>query len=261
MTKIAAVVLAAGKGTRMACPQRSERSDGRRGNDAGSDIPKVMFEVNGKPIIRYGIDHVKEAGVKKITLVVGYKQEILQDYLGSEVEYVIQGELLGTGHAVMVAKEALRDKAEAVMVCYGDHVMYKPNTIKRLIELYEQEKPAIAMLTVRFKDPVHWAFGRIIRNEKGELEKIVEQKDCTSEQLKIGESNPGFYIFEAQWLWANIGKLKQENAQKEYYLTDMVGMAREQKKKIATMEIDNEDEARGINTLEHLREVERALSA
>lgn len=245
MGKIICIILAAGKGTRM--------NEGE-----ASPIPKVMFEANGKPIIHYAVEAIERAGIEKIILVVGYKKEMVMDYFDGNVEYAVQEEQLGTGHAVMMAKEKA-GKAEAVIVFYGDHALYRPESINKLIETYEKEKPTIAMLSVVFEDPEFWAFGRIIRNPNGEVQEIVEQKDCTPEQLKIKESNPGFYIFDAKWLWENINKLKTENVQKEYYLTDIIGIAKEQGKRIIAIPVPEYTEALGINTPEHLAEAEGIL--
>lgn len=244
--KYAAVILGAGKGTRM--------NEGQ-----ASAIPKVMFEMAGKPVIRYSVDSIKNAGINKIVVVVGYKKEMVMDYLGDEVEYAVQEEQLGTGHAAMMAKNILQDKAENLIIFYGDNPLYKPESIKKLINLYEKEKPTVAMLTVIFKNPMFWAYGRIVRNENNEVIGIVEQKDCTSEQLKIKESNPGFYIFDAMWFWQNISKLEVNNMQKEYYLTDTIEIAQNQNKKIVAIPVPEESEAFGINTLEQLRQAEEVL--
>lgn len=248
MEKISAVILAAGKGTRM-------------GNDEGSDIPKVMFEIAGKPIISYTVDNIKQSGIDKIVLVVGYKKELIKEYLNSEVEYVTQGEQLGTGHAVMMAKKLLTGKSEAVLVCYGDMPLFRTETIKKLIDEYENRRPAIALLSIKFNDPVHWAFGRIIRDENGGVIDSIEQKDCTEEQLKIKESNTCLYIFNSEWLWLNIDKIKNNNAQNEYYLTDLIKIAVDQGKKVIAIPVSEESEAIGINTQEQLREAEAILES
>lgn len=245
MKKIICIILAAGKGTRM--------NEGE-----GSPIPKVMYEALGKPIIHYAVEAVKKAGIKKIILVVGYQKEMVMEYFGDQVEYAVQEEQLGTGHAVMVAKEKAGN-AEVVLVFYGDHALWKPETVQKLIETFEQEKPTIAMLSVIFDDPMFWGFGRIIRNHNGDVQGIVEQKDCTSEQLKIKESNPGFYIFNGQWLWENIDKIKTENVQKEYYLTDMIQIAKEQGKRIIAVPVSEYTEALGINSPEQLKQAEEVL--
>ena len=243
---VAAVILAAGKGTRM-------------GSANGSEIPKVMFRALDKPLVEYSMENIRKAGVEKVVLVVGYKQEVVRDYFGDKVEYAIQEEQLGTGHAAMMAKDNLKGKTDAVIVCYGDMPLYKPETIESLLEKYEQEKPTIAMLTVDFQDPEFWAFGRIIRDEAGYVKEIVEQKDCSPEQLKIAESNPGFYIFDSGWLWDNFDKLSTDNAQNEYYLTDMIKIASDQGKKIIAVKVSSEEEVLGVNTPEQLAQAEEIL--
>ena len=115
------------------------------------------------------------------------------------------------------------------------------------------------MLSVKFEDPEFWSFGRIIRDRDNEVIGIVEQKDCNGEQLKIKESNPGFYIFDNKWFWENIRKIKTNNVQKEYYLTDMIEIACKQNKKIIAMPVSEEDEALGINNPEQLKQAEEVL--
>ncbi len=242
----AAVILAAGKGTRM-------------GKKDGSDIPKVMFPLAGKPIIYHSVELTKKAGIKKIVLVVGYKKEMIEEYFGDSIEYAVQDKQLGTGHAAACAKSILKNKAESIIVFYGDNPLYKPETIKKIIKLYEKEKPTIAMLSVNFDDPVYWVFGRIIRDKKGYVKEIIEQKDCNKEQIQIKECNPGFYIFNANWFWKNCGKLKTNNAQGEYYLTDMIKIAVDQGKKVVAMPVSEESEALGINTLEQKEQAEKIL--
>lgn len=254
--KIAAVILAAGKGTRMT--PRHQDSAGQVSGQA-SPIPKVMFEINGKPIIDYTVNYVKKSGINNIVLVVGYKKELIEEYFKENVGYAEQKEQLGTGHAVMMAKSLLEGQSEAVFIGYGDMPLFKTDTIKKLIDKYEEEKPTIALLSVNFDDPVPWAFGRIIRNENGEVVANIEQKDCTEEQLKVKECNTGLYIFNSEWLWDNIENIKNENAQKEYYLTDLLKMAKEQGKKVIALPVANESEALGINTQEQLKEAEALL--
>lgn len=256
MSKYAAVILAAGKGTRM--------NEGQN-----SPIPKVMFKIHGRPMIEYSIENIQNAGIEKIVLVVGYKKEMVTDDIGrrlkgsgrgANIEYAVQEEQLGTGHAAMQARNNLEGKVDAVIVCYGDMPLFKPETIKNLIAKYQEQKPTIAMLSVEFDDPEYWAYGRIIRDKVGYVEAIIEQKDCNSEQLKIKESNPGFYIFDANWLWENFGKLSTNNAQHEYYLTDMIHIAKEQGKKIIAVPVLEENEVLGINNPEQLEKVEEILA-
>ena len=242
--KYAAVILAAGKGTRM--------NEGQ-----ASPIPKVMFELDGKPIIDWSAKLIQDAGINRVVLVVGYKKELIENYFKDSVEYAVQTEQLGTGHAVAQAKLLLGGQSDGVIVFYGDNPLYKPETIRKLIAEFEQEKPTIAMLTVISEDPA--GYGRIIRDKNNDVRGIVEHKDCDAQQLKIKEWNPGFYIFDAAWLWQNIENLQTDNAQKEYYLTDLIEMAKEQSKRIIATPVSEENEALGINTPEQLAEAEQVL--
>lgn len=244
MEKIAAVILAAGKGTRM--------NEGQ-----ASPIPKVMFEMSGKPIIDYTVENVKKSGVAKVVLVVGYKSELIREHLKTSVLYSLQEEQLGTGHAVAMAKETLSGQSEAVLVCYGDMPLVKPSTIEKLIDTYKNENPAIVLLSAISEDPS--GYGRIIRGENNAVVGIKEERDCTEEEKKIKEWNIGFYIFNAEWLWGNIEKIKNQNAQNEYYLTDLIEMARELGDKIVAIPVSEESEALGINTQEQLKEAEEIL--
>lgn len=246
MEKYAAVILAAGKGTRM-------------NEGLASPIPKVMFEIAGKPIAFWDIKLIRDAGIEKVVLVVGYKKELLEDYFKDEVEYAVQEQQLGTGHAAASARPLLEGKAENIIVFYGDNPLYKPETVKKLIELYEKERPTVALLSVIFENPKFWAFGRIVKDESGNVIDIVEQKDCTPEQLEIKESNPGFYIFDAKWFWENCGKITTENAQGEYYLTDIIKIAASQGKKIISMPVSETIEGLGINTPEQQKKAEEVL--
>lgn len=246
--KIAAVILGAGKGTRM--------NEGR-----ASAIPKVMFEANGKPLIDHMIDSFDGVNLEKIVVVVGYKKEMIMDHLGDKVEYAEQKEQLGTGHATMMAKDKVKDKVDAIIVCYGDMPLYKSETINSLVETFGKEKPTLAMLTVDFEDPEFWAYGRVIRDGEGNIVANVEQKDCTPDQLKIKESNPSFYIFDSDWLWENFDKLSTDNAQGEYYLTDMIKIANDQGKKVVGVKVSEENEVFGVNNPEQLKEVEEILDS
>ncbi len=241
-----AIILAAGKGTRM-------------GDLNGSPLPKVMYPLNGIPLIKYSVENVQKAGVKDIIVVVGYQKEKVQNFLGSSVRYAVQEQQLGTGHAVMSAKDFFSEGLEGVLVCYGDMPLYRSDTIRRLIQEYEAQKPVMAMLTVTFERPDDLAYGRIVRNSVGEITSIVEQKDCTPEQRRVKECNPGFYIFRASWLRENIMKLGANNAQKEYYLTDLVEMAISQNQKVVTLPVADESEALGINTPEQLGMAEKEI--
>jgi bifunctional UDP-N-acetylglucosamine pyrophosphorylase/glucosamine-1-phosphate N-acetyltransferase len=247
MEEVAALILAAGKGTRM--------NEGR-----SSPIPKVMFEVGGKPIIRYSVDTVKRAGIKDITVVVGYKRRLIRAYLDAEVDFAVQEPQLGTGHAVAAAKEQLVGRARAVVVLYGDHPLFKPTTIRRALKRYELKRPTILAVSATVADPVAWGFGRIIRNEKGELLKIKEQKDCSPEELSVRELNTGPYVFDGDWLWAHVDRLSDQNVQQEFYLTDLIDLAKREGRKVIAENIASEEEALGINTPKMLERVDKILA-
>ena len=245
MEKYAAIVLAAGKGTRM-------------GDVNGSSIPKVMHQFAGAPIIDHCLDKIRKAGVNEIILVVGYKKEMVCEHFGDKVRYAIQEEQLGTGHAVLMAEKMIKDEpVEGVVVCYGDMPLFKPETINKLINLFEKEKPTIAMLTADLENPFN--YGRIIRDENGNVLENIEEKDCDEEQKKIKETNPCFYIFQNGWLWENLKKLGTGNSQNEYYLTDLIKMANDQGGRVVALKVSEESEAIGINTQDQLKEAEEIL--
>jgi bifunctional UDP-N-acetylglucosamine pyrophosphorylase/glucosamine-1-phosphate N-acetyltransferase len=247
MKDIIAVILAAGKGTRM-------------GN---TDWPKVMFKANNKPIVECLVQSIQAAGVNDIVLVVGYLQEQVRKHFKDRVQYVEQREQKGTGHAVMMAKDLLKGKSKAVLVSYGDMPLYKIETIKKLIEKFNSpaggEKPVIAMVTVDLADPDFWAYGRVLRDKNREIVATVEQKDATEEQRKIKECNPSFYLFDSDWLWDNLSRIGTNNVQKEYYLPDLISIAASQGKKIVSIKAESEDEVLGVNTPEQLEKVAKIL--
>ncbi len=238
MTQV--VILAAGQGTRMK-----------------SKIPKVLQKVGGRPIILRLIESVKKSGVSKKPLVVVAKDSnLIREALGDSCFFAVQAEQLGTGHAVMSAKEQLKEYDD-VLVLYGDHPFLKPETIERLNDLHKKEDAVLSMMTIKLDDFSGWKnvfydFGRILRNEKGEIIGIKEKKDATPEELEIKEVNPAFFCFSSDWLWQNINKLRNDNKQEEYYLTDLVGLAVEQCHKIASLNVLAE-ESLGLNTKEHLK--------
>lgn len=245
--KIVAVILAAGKGTRM-------------GGGEGSEIPKVMYELCGKPLLWHSLKNVKSAGIDDVIVVDGYKKEIIENYFGESVQYALQEEQLGTGHAAMMALPKIGEDVEAILLCYGDMPLYRKETIEKLINRFFTEKPTVAMLSVHFDNPNLWSYGRIKRDGTENVVGIVEQKDCTEEERTITECNPGFYIFDAPWFKQNIEELKSENAQHEYYLTDMIQTAKEQGKKIIATAVGAETEALGVNTPEQLKIAEEVLN-
>ena len=237
MTKI--VILAAGKGVRM-----------------NSNLPKVLVPLSGRPIIEYLVRSIIEAKVdnQPILVVSPDNKEVIKKSLAAyNCEYAIQEEQLGTGHALACARGLFGPEVKNVISFYGDHPFVRSDTVKKLVASH---KGVITMVTVRVDDfddyrRNFYYWGRIIRGEDGEVKKIVEFKDATETEKKIKEVNPGFYCFDKDWVCANIDKLKNDNKQKEYYLTDLVGLAFAQGRKINTITIDPR-QAVGINSPEEL---------
>ena len=242
-TKI--VILAAGKGERMK-----------------SSKPKVLIPLKGKPLIKHLLKVVKVTGVdSKPTLVIGQQANLVRKTLGSGYHYVYQNKQLGTGHAVKVTREDLEGKFKNILVLYGDHPLMKASTIKNLVNLHNKSQATLTLLTTRLPVGSKWqeyaqSYGRIIR--KGGKIKIKEAKDCTLQEKRIAEFNPGYYCFNASWLWENLEKLNNKNKQKEFYLTALIGMAQNQGEKLAVKRI-NFKESLGVNTQEQLELVEGLL--
>lgn len=226
-----AIILAAGKGTRM----KSEKN-------------KVMHHLIDRPILGYGVDSLKEAGADRIVIVVGYQAQSIQDAF-SEMEFALQKEQLGTGHAVMQCT-MLDGQPGLTLVMNGDVPCLQPETLK---ELYEAAKDhSLVLLSAILDDGAH--YGRVVRNENGQVLEIVEAKDCNEEQKKICEINAGVYCFNNADLFDALKELDNKNAQNEYYLTDLVKILNEKGKSVQAIPADA-DQMAGINTVAELADV------
>lgn len=246
--KLAAVILAAGQGTRMK-----------------SHLPKVLHPIAGKPMVQWTIDCVSHAGTAHIALVIGHGADQVRSSLasllspGSNFHFVEQVEQRGTGHAVLQARETLLGKAEAVLVTYGDMPLLKTETLKNLIKQHATSQATITMLTVIADDAM--GFGRIVRDANQKVLGIVEEVDATPAQLAIKELNCGVYCFNADWLWKHLPQLKPANKKGEYYLTDLVAMAVDEKCEIASIVSRDVTEMIGVNTRVHLAQAETIMRA
>lgn len=243
MAKVKAVILAAGKGTRMK-----------------SELPKVIHEALGKPMVKYSIEAAMEAGAKAsdVCLVVGHKAEMVKEVVGDGVTYVLQTEQLGTGHAVKCASDFIGTEGLTMVLC-GDTPLITGATLKALVDVHVSEKNAITVLTAKVEDPT--GYGRIIKDAEGNFEKIVEQKDATLEEQKVNEINSGMYIFNSDVLSETLSKITNDNAQGEYYLTDTIEIVKKENLgRVATMVVDDVDEIRGVNSPEQLKEAETILA-
>lgn len=232
---------------------------GGQGKRMNQDVPKPLVELHGRPLISYLLDSVAEAEVcERPTIVVGYGADQVKTALGDGYRYVLQEQQLGTGHAVMVTQDELKH-ATHVMVLYADHPLLTSETIQAIAQQHIETGSTVTMATAVVPDFDDWRegfynFGRIIRSADEAVQAIVEKKDATEEQLAIREVNPAYYCFKADWLWQEIDKLGNNNAQHEYYLTDLVAVACAEGEKITTVDITPE-EALGANTFEQLEQL------
>ncbi|MFC1788110.1 NTP transferase domain-containing protein [Patescibacteria group bacterium] len=233
--KFRIVILAAGKGTRMK-----------------QDFPKALTPVAGQPILKYLIESILATELdSKPIIVTGPEGTRLCDDFGVDCEYVIQKEQLGTAHALHVSKDTVGD-ADGVIVLYGDHPFISADSLTQLSDRHSYGDNTITMMTAlvpSFNDWYcafsHW--GRILRGKEGHIRGIKEFKDASDDERKIKEVNPSLFCFDTKWLWENIDKIGNKNAQGEYYLTDLVALAVEQGRRISSLNIAPE-EAIGINT-------------
>ena len=233
-----ALILAAGEGTRMK-----------------SSIPKVLHEVLGVPMVEYVVRAAREAGCGRVVVVTGHGAEQVEARLG-EVTCVRQDRQLGTGHAVMCARDAV-DPHGSLVVLAGDTPLMTADTIAGLIAMRESSGAAAAVLTAVMPDP--HGYGRVVRDRDGSMERIVEHKDCSADEHCIAEINTGTYCFDAGVLFAHLDRLGTDNAQGEYYLTDMIAVFAEEGLTVAAVQTDDPIETMGVNSRVQLAEATKAL--
>lgn len=242
------LILAAGKGKRME-----------------SDEPKALVKLKDKPFLKHILDTLETINLPlKPVIVVGHKKERVIEVIGEKHKYANQEEQLGTGHAVMSAKEILDPDYKTLLVLSTDQPLVSKETIENIIKTHEEEEATITLGTIVLPDFLEWRkglmnFGRIIRNSKNQVEKIVEYKDANEEEKNSLEVNPALYAFDAVWLWENINNLKNQNAQGEYYLTDLIHLAFKQNQKVVGVPIKNILEGMQPNTKEELEILEKLL--
>ncbi len=234
MSNVKAIVLAGGKGTRMK-----------------SELPKVLHKIYDRCIIDYVCNACEDANIKDTFVVVGHKAEFVEDHLKSRenVKCVLQKEQLGTGHAVMQAKDYINDE-DLVFVINGDQPLISSQTVKSLISFCEQGNYGGVVLSAIIDEP--GSLGRIIRDDYGNLNKIVEKKDCNEEEEKVNEVNIGVYCFKGKLLRDSLGKLNNNNAQKEYYITDIPYHVKEMGYNFGVYTLPDISEFQGINSREEL---------
>ncbi len=234
---------------------------GGKGKRMGGEKPKVLCEFQGKPMIIHLLENIGTKFRNEIGLVLGFGKDEVQKILGDNYFYYFQEELLGTGHAVLCAKDALeKEGIKKLLVLYGDHPFIRGESIKKLFELKNKSNSPLCMMTMQVEDFCDWRklfvhWGRILRDDTGKIQAIREYRDCSLNEKRTREVNPGIYCFETAWLWTRLEKIKNNNSQKEYYLTDVVEMAMQEGFYIPTTFISSE-ECIGINSKEELEVVE-----
>lgn len=256
----AAVILAAGKGKRM-----------------GSDLPKVLHPVGGRPMVCAVIDACREVGCDPVVLVVGHGQELVREAVaaaGQEVVYAVQDRQLGTGHAVACAREALAGRLEGgpeeagadVFVLAGDGPLIRAETLRTLLERHRspigsgsRSTPAATLATSVIEDPT--GYGRIVRDEGGRFQAIVEHSSATAEQLAIREVNPSYYCFDGRALFAALERVEPNAESGEYYVTDVPGLLLQEGRGVEVIAAVPPEDVLSINTPQHLAEVDRLYRA
>lgn len=247
-----AVVLAAGKGTRMK-----------------SDLPKVLIPCCGRPLIEYVLDAVQAAGIRQVVVVVGYRAEQVRQALGHRpgLQFVEQHEQLGTGHAVQVSQPILRAHRGPTVVLTGDSPMVQPSSLRKLLDYFQAKngsssgtRPALSCLLGTLYHPNPTGLGRIVRDPvTGQFLAIVEEKDATPEQRAIREVNMSTYVFDTPALLWSLSQLRNDNQQREYYLTDCPKILLQAGHAVEAWPILEPCEALSVNTIEELAAVEREL--
>jgi len=242
MQDAVAVVLAAGMGTRMK-----------------SDLPKVLCPVLGRPMIEFVLDALQTAGVRRIIAVIGYRADDVRSALSARtnVDYALQADRLGTGHAVKMARPSLVGHNGPVVVVAGDSPMLQANSVRKLLDHFHQHRPACLLGTLHKPNPA--GLGRIVRDAQGEFVGIVEEKDATLDQRLITEVNMSTYLFDGPQLLHALDLLKNENRQSEFYLTDCPGILKREGKLVQALPVLEPCEALSINTVEELAQVEAEM--
>jgi bifunctional UDP-N-acetylglucosamine pyrophosphorylase/glucosamine-1-phosphate N-acetyltransferase len=240
----AAIILAAGKGKRMK-----------------SDLPKVLHTIDGKPIICYLLETMSKVNMERIIVVVGYQGEKVIDKIRDfNTEIVWQKDQLGTGHAVMMAEGNFRKFTGTILIAAGDVPFLSVETIENLFEGHKKNKAVATCLSAEFDDPT--GYGRIIRGkETDSLNEIIEEKDADSEVKKIKEINSGTFCFDCQNMFKTLHRANNDNAQKEFYLTDTIKLLRQIDKKCAVWKVPDPFEIQGVNSIEQLKSLEKEMKS
>ncbi|MEJ2428886.1 MAG: NTP transferase domain-containing protein [Deltaproteobacteria bacterium] len=243
MRNVAALVLAAGKGTRMY-----------------SDLAKVLHPICGRPMLSYVLAALEELRLGQVLVVVGHQAKSIQEiFAEAPVEWVLQDEQLGTGHAVLCALPHLSDFAGSVLICCGDTPLLTADTLRMFLTAHANSEKDLSVLSILLEEP--GSYGRIVRNSAGEVSGIVEAKDATGEESHIREVNTGIYCVGGALLHDVIPEIRDANAQGEYYLTDMIQLAAARGWRVQAVSGSDATEFMGVNTNEELAEAEKIIAA
>ncbi|MEJ2717660.1 MAG: bifunctional UDP-N-acetylglucosamine diphosphorylase/glucosamine-1-phosphate N-acetyltransferase GlmU [Deltaproteobacteria bacterium] len=241
MNVYCAIVLAAGKGTRMK-----------------SNLCKVLHPLAGRPMISYVTDTVESSGIGKTVVIVGHQaDEVKRSIPGGGIEFVLQEPQLGTGHAVMAARKVLDSFEGDVLILCGDVPLIRPATIQGFMEYHREKDSRLTVVTTFVENPM--GYGRIIRNESGEVARIVEEKDCDPDEATVKEINTGIFLGSAQLVFSLLERIQPDNAQGEYYLTDIVAQAARESVPVHGLILEDSQEVIGINTRSDLAKVSRII--
>ncbi len=224
-----------------------------------TDTPKVLHEVCGRPMLSYVLDACRQAGIKRLFVVIGFgAEQVKERFIGAEdIIWVLQDEQKGTAHAVMCCREYLADFEGQTFVLCGDGPLIRPEILKTLVERHEADRSAATLATAVLDDPT--GYGRILRDSAGGIRGIVEHNDCTSKQLNIREVNPSYYLFDNRVLFEVLEKVRPDNVKNEYYLTDAISIIIESGHKVSAVTAVRPEEAMSANNREQLREMNRIM--
>lgn len=249
MEKLVTIIMAAGKGKRMKNPEKS----------------KVMYELNGKPLIQYVIELALDAGSERIITIVGHQKNSVISFVNgkfarenAKIRFAHQDEQLGTGHAVMQTADLLKDFEGDVLILSGDVPMLKTGTVKNFLEFHHKNGNDASLISAIVDNPQ--GYGRVLRDKDGNFYDIREEKDCSEEERNCKEMNSGIYIINNQLLFEALKHLKNDNSQGEYYLTDVFKYFKNNGKRIGAYAVNNLTEISGINTVEQLEELEKEFT-
>ena len=235
------LILAAGKGTRMR-----------------SDLPKVLHSLGGRPLLSYVLDVAESIGSEETIVIVGYGADsVRKTFSNRDLIFVEQHLQLGTGHAVLQARDCFSNYEGLVVILCGDVPLLRPETISDLVSRHQTDQSMLTVLTAVLNDP--GTYGRIVKNDDNRVIRIVEQRDATEEERRIREINTGIYCVDSQFLFSAVEEIGRSNAQGEYYLTDIVGIAVAKGYRVGALVVEDALEVMGINTPDDLERARQRM--